>query len=92
MKKCTSGTTIEIPMTMHDMKDSWEIVAKVMILGYNMVGYFPLALAKPFLQHCLGEQIKSEDFLATFLESIPSEEKVIVEQSIQDCSSVAGST
>ncbi|CAL9692657.1 unnamed protein product [Knipowitschia caucasica] len=31
--KCTSGNIIKIPVTRHDMKDEWENIAKVMVLG-----------------------------------------------------------
>lgn len=91
MTKCTTGSTIKIPMTRHDMRDIWVDVAKVMVLGYNIAGYFPVALAKPFLKHCLGQEVKWEDLWETFLQSIPNEEKKIVEQAMQDFSSVAGS-
>lgn len=36
--KCTIGNTLKIS---HDMKDDLGNVAKVMVLGYNMVKYWP---------------------------------------------------
>lgn len=47
--KFTNGSAHKVPMIKHDMKDEWENVAKIMVLGYNMAQYFPVALAKPFL-------------------------------------------
>lgn len=91
MTKCTTGSTSRIPMTRHDMTDTWKIVAKVMVLGYNVGGYFPIMLAKPFMKHCLGQEVKSDDLWETFLQCITNEEKNIAEQAMQDFSSVDGS-
>lgn len=88
--KCTTGNVLKVPMTRHDMKDEWENVAKVMVLGYNMAKYFPVALAKPFLSHCLHQEIKDDELLAAFLETIPSEDKEIAEQAIRDFKSIFG--
>ncbi|KAF5887204.1 uncharacterized protein DAT39_022332 [Clarias magur] len=77
-------------MTRHDMKDEWENVAKVMVLGYNMAMYFSVALAKPFLSHCLHQEIKDDELLAAFLETIPAEDKEIAEQAMRDFKSLFG--
>ncbi|XP_041861569.1 uncharacterized protein LOC121652708 isoform X2 [Melanotaenia boesemani] len=87
--KCTSGNIIKIPVTRHDMKDVWENIAKVMVLGYNMVKYFPIVLPKPFLSHCLGLEIQDDDLFSSFLETIPSEEKEVAEQATKDLKSVS---
>ncbi|XP_061639101.1 uncharacterized protein LOC133482700 [Phyllopteryx taeniolatus] len=89
--KCTHGGTMKIPMTRHDMKDEWVNIAKVMVLGYNTVQYFPIALAKPFILYCLGLELMEKDLLLAFLDTIPSEEKEVAEQAMNDFLSVAGS-
>ncbi|XP_076850602.1 uncharacterized protein LOC143500373 [Brachyhypopomus gauderio] len=89
--KCTTGNAIKIPMIRHDMTDKWTDVAKVMVLGYNNASYFPIALAKPFLKHCLGLEVTSEELWETFLQSIPNDERRIVEQAMQDFPSVSDS-
>lgn len=88
--KCTTGNVLKVPMIRHDMKDEWENVAKVMVLGYNMTKYFPVALAKPFLCHCLHQEIKDDELFTTFLEILPTEEKVLAEQAIQDFKNISG--
>ncbi|CAL9699778.1 unnamed protein product [Knipowitschia caucasica] len=87
--KCTSGNIIKIPVTRHDMKDEWENIAKVMVLGYNMVKYFPIVLPKPFLAYCLGLAIMDDDLFSTFLDSVPSEEKEVAEHAVKDFISVS---
>lgn len=68
--KCTAGSTLKVPMTRHDMKDEWQNVAKVMVLGYNIVQYFPIVLAKPFLCYCLGLEIDEDELFTAFLEIV----------------------
>ncbi|KAF5904415.1 uncharacterized protein DAT39_005874, partial [Clarias magur] len=87
---CTAGRTLKVPLTRHDMKDEWENVAKVMILGYNTVQYFPIALAKPFLYYCLGLEIDEDELFAAFLEIVTQEEKQLVEEAMRDFTSVSG--
>ncbi|XP_076869719.1 uncharacterized protein LOC143521007 [Brachyhypopomus gauderio] len=91
LMKCTTGNTLKVPMTRHDMKDEWECVAKVMVLGYNTVKYFPIMLAKPFLCYSLGLVIAEDDLFSAFLATIPPEEKQLAEQAVRDFSSVSGS-
>lgn len=87
--KCTAGSTLKVPMTRHDMKDEWENVAKVMVLGYNIVQYFPIVLAKPFLCYCLGLEIDEDELFTVFLEIVPQEEKHLVEEAMRDFTSVS---
>ncbi|XP_055076722.2 uncharacterized protein [Misgurnus anguillicaudatus] len=87
--KCTSGNTLKVPMTRHDMKDEWENVAKVMVLGYNTVQYFPIVLAKPFLCYCLGLNIEEDELFTAFLEIVSPEEKQLVEEAMRDFTSVS---
>ncbi|XP_053348743.1 uncharacterized protein LOC128519158 isoform X1 [Clarias gariepinus] len=87
---CTAGRTLRVPMTRHDMKDEWENVAKVIILGYNTVQYFPIVLAKPFLYYCLGLEIDEDELFAAFLEIVTQEEKQLVEEAMRDFTSVSG--
>lgn len=56
-------------MTRHDMKDEWENVAKVMVLGYNTVQYFAIVLAKPFLCYCLALEIDEDELYSIFGDS-----------------------
>ncbi|KAF4084700.1 hypothetical protein AMELA_G00108900 [Ameiurus melas] len=83
--KCTTGNLLKIPMTRHDMKDEWEHVAKVMVICYNMVKYFPILMAKPFFSYCLGL-----DLFSTFLETFSIEEKEIAEQAMKDFQTISG--
>lgn len=87
--KCTAGSTLKVPMTRHDMKDQWENVATVMVLGYNTVEYFPIVLVKPFLYYCLGLEIDEDELFTAFLEIVPQEEKQLVEEAIRDFTSVS---
>lgn len=87
--KCTAGSTLKVPTTRHNMKDEWENVAKVMVLGYNTVQYFPIVLAKPFLCYCLGHEIDEDELFTAFLEIVPKEEKQLVEEAMRDFTSVS---
>ena len=42
--KCTKGNNIRIPVVRHDMRYTWENVAKIIVLSYKLVGYFPIEL------------------------------------------------
>lgn len=72
------------------MKDEWEHVAKVMVLGYNILKYFPILLAKPFLSYFLGLEIMDDDLFSTFLETVSIEEKEIAEQAMKDFQAISG--
>ncbi|XP_047665713.1 uncharacterized protein LOC125140577 [Tachysurus fulvidraco] len=87
--KYTSGNTLKVPMTRHDMKDECENVAKVMVLGYNTFQYFPIVLAKPFLCYCLRLNIDEDELLTAFLEIVSQEEKQLVEEAMRDVTSVS---
>lgn len=87
--KCTAGNILKVPMTRHNMKDEWENVAKVMVVGYNMVKYFPIVLAKPFLSYCLGLEIMDHHYLfAASLETVPTDKKEIAEEAMKDFKNV----
>lgn len=71
------------------MKETWDLVAVVMVIGYKAVGYFPIKLAKPFIYHCFGHETQQEELVKTFLQVIPEHEKRIIEQALQDFKSVS---
>ena len=88
-KKCATGSIITVPVTRHDMKETWKYVAEVMIIGYKTVGYFPIKLAKPFMNHCFGHKTQEDELVKTFLQFIPDHEKKIIEQALTDFQSVS---
>ncbi|XP_057702771.1 uncharacterized protein LOC130922187 isoform X2 [Corythoichthys intestinalis] len=86
--KCTHGGTTKVPMTRHDLKDDWVNIAQVLVFGYNLVKYFPVALAKPFISYCLGREVVENDLLLSFFDTIPTEEKDVAEKAMNNFFSV----
>lgn len=66
------GTIYKIPQINHTYtKSKWKAIAKILLLGYNQVKYFPVALAKPFVEYALYGNI-SFDIVEAYLLAISS--------------------
>lgn len=85
--KCTTGTSVKVPVLRHDMRDLWEVVAKVLLMGKRIVGYFPISLAVPFLQQCFCIPSDEKTLMSSFMAFIPQHEKDILEEKNKDFTS-----
>ena len=86
-KKCTRGNLVRIPVIRHDMTPYWKEIAKVLVLGYKLTGYFPIYLCQPFLEVCLsseGAHIELNELKNAFLKTIPDHEKVLIDNISDD--------
>lgn len=77
--KCGTDGDVQVPVLRHDLKDTWEQCAVVLVLGYKLQGYLPTALAPPFLQHCLGIIPSRDDVVESFMQMIPCDERKLAE-------------
>lgn len=91
-KKCTLGNDSKIPMIRHDMKDVWVLVSKVILFAKIYANYFPIQLATPFLEYCLGIESSDTDIINAFMEVIPPDEKELVEMANQQLDDVKDSS
>ena len=76
--KCTVGNSVRVPSPRHDMREIWEYVATIMVVGKNVANYFPIAIALPFLNYCIGIKSKEEELVAAFEQFIPNAEREIL--------------
>ncbi|XP_041354862.1 uncharacterized protein LOC121372542 isoform X2 [Gigantopelta aegis] len=77
-RQATRGSVVKVPKICHDMKDKWENVATIMVIGHKTVGYFPISIAKPFLEYCLGEDTTDQCLNNAYQQFVPEHEKVFV--------------
>ena len=51
---CTLGTDVKVPFIRHDyQEDEWKAIGRVLMKGWKDTGYFPIHLAKPFMEEVL---------------------------------------
>ena len=86
--KCTNGNTVRIPVTSVGMTNNWRSVVVVIAVGLRCTGYFPVALAKPFVMNCVGATVTDEVIVKCFLETVPSDEKDLIQMGWNDFSSI----
>ena len=52
--KCTVGTEVKTPYLRHEYQvQEWQAVARILVMGWTTVRYFPLLLPLPFLEEAL---------------------------------------
>lgn len=65
----------------HDLyKKEWMAIWKILAKGYNDADYFPIVLSKSFMCYCLFGDVSNEDLLASFLNYISHDERLLVEK------------
>ena len=81
------GSLVKVPVIRHDMPESrWDAVARVITLGYTQEKIFPVLLAKPFIESCLG--MPASDLMGDFLKHIPEVDRTIIEEALKDINEV----
>ena len=86
--KCTNGNTVRIPVTSVGMTNNWRSVLVVIAVGLRCTGYIPVALSKPFVMNCVGATVTDEATVKCFWETVPSNEKDIIQMGWNDFSSI----
>lgn len=80
---CTLGERGRVPFLRHDFQsEQWTAVGRIIVKGYEDLGYFPVMLNKAFVISAIfGEKTVSDDILLkSFIQYLaPSEEQVVRE-------------
>ena len=80
-----TGDTEKVPYLRHEFgATEWAAIARIIVKGYNDVGYYPITINKAFMVSCVfGEQAVSEEMLLrSFLNFITYEERETVKCSL----------
>ncbi|CAH0563121.1 unnamed protein product [Brassicogethes aeneus] len=83
-ERFTVGTNNKVPLIRHDMNSKkWKAVAEVLYNGWILEKYFPLQLAKCFLEMCILEEVRS-DLTECYLNFISNNEKEVIERALNN--------
>ncbi|KAJ8047916.1 hypothetical protein HOLleu_00033 [Holothuria leucospilota] len=86
--RCTMGCSVKVPFIRHDFGVSeWVTVAKIMLYGWNICGYFPSQLSVSFLEISISGKIGSGNLLEDFLSYLSDQEATILKSALQDFNS-----
>lgn len=86
--KCILGTDVRTPCLRHEYQvQEWEAVARILVIGWTSVRYFPLLLPLPFLEEALyGTSYSSVS--ESFLQYVSKEARKILELVLETFESV----
>lgn len=88
-EKCTTGAFKKVPCLRHDLKNHWQIIAKIIFIGYKQVDYFPIDISPIFIKHCIGyKEEDDEELLNNFYLVISSSDATILKTALSDYDSV----
>lgn len=77
--RCTLGTTIKVPFIRHDFTvDAWKAIGRILDKGYKDWQYFPIKLARPFIEEMLYGVVQA-DLTESFLQYVSDHEGEIRE-------------
>lgn len=86
--KCTLGTEVKTPYLRHEYQvQEWQAVARILVVGWTTVMYFPLLLPITFLEEAIYGVIYSS-VTDSFLNYISKEERKVLELALQSFGSV----
>ena len=81
---CTLGRDSKVPYLRHDYGHlQWEAVGKIIKFGYKEFGYFPVEIAKPFIEYCVLGEAKT-DLKQTFFSYISPSEASLLQQALTE--------
>lgn len=87
-ERICEGSSFKIPEINHTITENkWKAVAKILLLGYKQVKYFPVKLARPFIEYAVQGVITS-DMLETYLCIIPFVDADVLRKALTDFDSV----
>ena len=80
---CTNGEDERIPVIRHDFQVAeWEAIARIIVKGYQQVGFFHLNLAKPLQQPASAEEAVKDLLLESSLAYLSNDERELVNLSL----------
>ena len=74
----TLGSDSKIPVVTHTLdENSWKSTGKIIVFGYNQVGYFPVQIFRPFITKCItgSEGCSNGELQNSFLNSMNSTDR-----------------
>ena len=85
---CTVGCAFKVPFTRHDFQqEEWRAVARIIVKGWRMYGYFPVSIAPVMIEECLHDSHKS-NILEVFFNYLPASDSEVLRKACTDFSSV----
>ncbi|CAC5363096.1 unnamed protein product [Mytilus coruscus] len=87
----TGGKTFKIPSLRHDFGYmEWKSVARIMMYGYKFSGYWPIQLAKTFMEQCIapGDEIETKELMSDFYHFVSVPDREVFKKAVDDFSSV----
>ncbi|KAL0161727.1 hypothetical protein M9458_045452 [Cirrhinus mrigala] len=85
---CTIGTSVKVPFLRHDFSsDKWKAVGRVLLKGFKDCKYIPIKIAQPLFEEILFGVVYT-DLKATFLKFVSCQERDVLNQALNDFSSV----
>ena len=85
---CTVGCAFKVPFTRHDFQqEEWRAVARIIVKGWRMYGYFPVSIAPVMIEECLHDSHKS-NILEVFFNYLPASDSQVLRKACADFSSV----
>ncbi|CAG2192344.1 unnamed protein product [Mytilus edulis] len=91
LENCTLGKTFKIPSLRHDFGYmEWKSVARIMMYGYKFSGYWPIQLAKTFMEQCIapGDEIETKELMSDFYQFVSVPDREVFKKAVDDFSSV----
>ncbi|CAC5420724.1 unnamed protein product [Mytilus coruscus] len=91
LENCTLGKTFKIPSLRHDFGYmEWKSVSRIMMYRYKFSGYWPIQLAKTFMEQCIapGDQINTTDLMSDFYHFVSVPDREVFKKAVDDFSSV----
>lgn len=84
----TEGTQMKIPVVSEDLQEEhWIAIAKVLKVGWKQEHYFPIKLARSFMEKCIfNEHIT--DIVESFLMTLGSDDRTLLKEAMTDFESV----
>ncbi|CAG9764624.1 unnamed protein product [Ceutorhynchus assimilis] len=80
MDRCTVGANVKVPYIRHDFNaEKWEAIALVLYIGYKETNYFPIEIAKVFMEMVIFDR-RLSDLNESFLSYVSSDDKILLEK------------
>ena len=87
--KYTCGDLTKVPEVVHTMGEQrWRAVAKILVLGFLQVGYYPVQLAEPFIMNCIYETFNENSLIENFLSFMSGSDRDVIKRAMNDFASV----
>lgn len=87
-QQCTTGTSNKLPFLRHDFEEKrWKAVAKIIVIGWEQEGYFPIQISKAFMEQCIyGKTTIS--LIDAFLCTVSPTDKEVLNRALTEFDSV----